>query len=324
MMNGLDKVTEIDVLCVGHAAYDLVFSVTQHPLPDEKYTATGFLRCGGGPAANASVVAARLGYRSAFSGYMGDEIFGQMHLDELREEGVLVDYIVRGREAIPISVVLVKPNVERSIVNYRGHPDYLPADSLSFADIQPKVLLFDGHEPHLSSVLLEQHNGNTVKTILDAGSLHPGTEKLSPLVDYLLCSEKFASQHTGHRDEEKALDKLAKLAPAVVITLGERGLVWKRGGEVGRMPAHPVEVVDTTGAGDAFHGAFAACLAAGGAFLPCLHFASIVAAVSCTKLGGRPGFPTRAEVGRIINQWGLDPGIIPGPPGQYSDHLTGF
>ena len=87
----------IDVLCVGATSYDFVFRVKHHPGSDEKTTADTIIRCGGGPAANAAVTVARMGLRSAFAGYLGADIFGQLHLEELKAVGVDTGLVVRGR-----------------------------------------------------------------------------------------------------------------------------------------------------------------------------------------------------------------------------------
>ena len=86
----------VDVLCVGHASYDLVFSVAHHPSADEKIVADGLLSCGGGPAANAAVCVARLGFTSAFAGYLGRDLYGDNHFQELNDEGVNTQLIIRG------------------------------------------------------------------------------------------------------------------------------------------------------------------------------------------------------------------------------------
>lgn len=299
---------KIDVLCVGHAAYDLIFQVPAQPGPDEKSVATNFIHCGGGPAANAAVTVVRLGLRSAFAGYLGNDIFGDLHLSELQDEGVLVDFIGRGNKLTPLSSIYVKPDGVRSVVNYRTQLDPLPKGVIDFKAIQPKVILFDGHEPHISLELIEMFASSEVKTILDAGSLHPGTECLMSDVDYLVCSAKFARERTGDPNPEGALEQLAHHAPVVVITLGERGLVWNTHASRGSLPAFSVDAVDTTGAGDAFHGAFAACLALGKDLDYTLRYASIVAALNCTKLGGRPGIPTAEDVRHAICRrgWRID------------------
>jgi sulfofructose kinase len=111
------------------------------------------------------------------------------------------------------------------------------------------------------------------------------------LVDYLVCSEKFALQLKG--DEQTALAYLADFAPVVVITLGERGLIWQCGQESGALPALAINAIDTTGAGDAFHGAFAAAIAAGLEWLTLLRYASVAGALCCEKMGARLGLPSK-------------------------------
>ena len=101
---------EVDVLCIGHASYDLVFLIDHHPAADEKTFATGFIDCGGGPAANAAIMVANLGYRAAFAGYLGTDFYGDKHLEELGDHGVYNGLIVRGAAPTPISAVLVKPD----------------------------------------------------------------------------------------------------------------------------------------------------------------------------------------------------------------------
>lgn len=294
--------TQVDVLCVGTSAYDLTFAVEAHPLPDEKLFATSFVGCGGGPAANAAVTVVRLGGTAVLAGYLGNDIFGQLHLEELQAEGVLTDWIVRGASPTPVSTIIAKPDGQRALIAHQGDPDKLPADSLDFSQIEPKVILFDGHEPHLSLPLAAWARENQIPTVLDAGSLHVGTEKLAEHVDYLICSEKFARQYTGEASEQLALRQLAEAAPFVAITRGERGLVWRNGQADGQLPAFAVTAVDTTGAGDTFHGAFVWCLAQQQEWLESLRFASAAAALCCTKQGARHGIPSFEEVKSLIQQ----------------------
>ena len=98
---------KVDVLCIGIAAYDLTLSVSNHPLPDDKAMADSLICCGGGPAANAAVTVARLGYSSAYSGYIGNDVYGDKLIQEFTDEGVVTDYIVRGDSSTSLSVVLV-------------------------------------------------------------------------------------------------------------------------------------------------------------------------------------------------------------------------
>lgn len=289
-----------DVLCLGHASYDLTFSLARHPDADEKTVADNLVGCGGGPAANAAVTVARLGFTSAFSGYLGNDVYGDSHFRELQAEGVDTRLVVRGDLPTPLSVVLVKPDGKRALINYKGETKALPEDSIDFSGVAPKVVLFDGHEPHLSLRFLEQARGQ-VPSVLDAGSLHEGTLALMAKVDYLVCSEKFALQYAG--DVHGALSRLAELAPAVVITLGERGLIWRRGADRGSLGAPPVIAVDSTGAGDAFHGAFAAAVSAGMRWPDLLRYASVAGAFCCTRMGARPGLPSHEQHQVLLRQW---------------------
>ncbi|MGZ8160457.1 MAG: carbohydrate kinase family protein [Methylobacter sp.] len=290
----------VDVLCVGHASYDLIFSVSRHPGADEKIVADSLLSCGGGPAANAAVCVAKLGLTSAFAGYLGRDLYGDKHFQELTDYGVGTQLIIRGTSPTPLSTILVKPDGKRCLINYKGDTQALSAAALTFTDVPAKVVLFDGHEPLISLPLAEQARQTNIPTVLDAGSVHEGTLALMNRVDYLVCSEKFAAQYAGY--ERQALSRLAELAPAVVITLGERGLIWQRGSEQGSLPAYPVTAIDTTGAGDAFHGAFAAALAAGMEWQALLRYAGAAGALCCTQMGARIGLPGRKEHDALFNQ----------------------
>ena len=293
---GLKQKYSIDVLCVGAGTYDLVYSVDRHPEPDEKIRASSFTGCGGGPAANAAVTVSRLGLQSAFVGYLGNDIFGNAHIDELQHAGVLTDFVARGEHSSALSVVMVKPDGSRALVNYRKPESFLAADSVDFSSIDAKVILFDGHEPHISPSLAKSARQRGIITVLDAGSIHSGTEELAGLVDYLVCSESFGLGFTGESTEDKALEKLGSYAPNVIITVGDRGLVWKNAQGSGRENTYTVKAVDTTGAGDVFHGALAACLAEKREWHESLAYASAAGALCCTKIGARLGIPTKEEV----------------------------
>ena len=294
--------TNVDVLCVGHASYDLVFAVGHHPDADEKTFAEKFISCGGGPAANAAVTVSRLGFKSAFAGYLGDDFYGQRHLEELNQAAVNTDLVVRGDSPTPLSVILVKPDGQRTVVNYKGETAPLPADSMNFSRWHPQVILFDGHEPEVALALMKAVKGRRISTVLDAGSVHRGSLKLLEHVDYAVVSHKFARECTGKEDPQQAAIKLGRLVSTVVITLGEAGLVWQTAAGSGSLPAYSIDAVDTTGAGDAFHGAFAAGLAYGKSWEELLTYASAVAALCCTKYGARPAIPTAEGVAKFLKK----------------------
>jgi len=292
----------VDVLCVGHASYDLVFAVDHHPTADEKAFAHHFIGCGGGPAANAAVAVARLGFKSAFAGYLGNDYFGQRNLEEFQEAAVNTDFIVRGDSPTPVSTIWVKPDGNRALVNYRRSTRPLAASQLDFSHCHPNVILFDGHEPDVSAELIKRIEGRKIPTVLDAGSVHSGTLQLLEHIDYTVASQKFSHEFTGEDDPEPAAVKLSHYCPSVVITLGEQGLVWKNRHGSGSLPAFSVDAVDTTGAGDAFHGAFAAGLAAGKPWRKLLAYAAAAGALCCTKHGARPAIPSAKEVSEFLKK----------------------
>jgi sulfofructose kinase len=294
-------IIDIDVLCIGYACYDLVFGIDSHLAPDEKRVATSFHNCGGGPAANAAVTVSRLGQKAAFWGYLGHDIFGQRHLEEFQAEGVDTRFIERGENPTPISAVMIKPNGDRALVTYGGSTPTLSPGSVDLDDCRPKVILFDGHQPDISIPYAKWAAKNGVPMVLDAGSVHRGTLGLIETVDYVVASEKFARDFTNKTDTRKALGLLADKTPNSIITLGAGGLVWQRKGEKGNLPAFPVEAVDTTGAGDTFHGAFAAGLAEGRDWNNLLKFASAAAALCCLKAGARLGIPQRNQVETFLD-----------------------
>jgi sulfofructose kinase len=301
-LKSLKVKTNVDVLCVGHASYDLVFSLDHHPGADEKTFAEKFISCGGGPAANAAVTVARLGLKSAFAGYLGNDFYGQRHIEEFSQAAVNTDLIVRGDSATPLSAILVKSDGRRTVVNYKGDTPPLPEDSIDLSGWQPQVILFDGHEPDVSLALMKTIDRLGISTVLDAGSVHRGSLKLLEQVDYTVASQKFARECTGKENPQQAALKLGQLGCAVVITLGEAGLVWKNEDSSGSLPAFSVDAVDTTGAGDAFHGAFAAGLALGKPWKDLLAYASAAGALCCTKVGARPAIPTASDLSRFLKK----------------------
>ena len=292
---------DVDVLCIGHACYDLVFSIEKHPESDEKIFAEDLVECGGGPAANAAIAISRLGYKAAFAGYLGNDLYGQKHCQEFIDQQVNTQLIVRDSSPTPLSTVLVKPDGQRALINYKGSTKALPAKVIDFSLISAKAVLFDGHEPNISLAYIESAKDNNIPTVLDAGSVHEGTLALLDKVTYLVASEKFACQYAG--DVHAALTKLAKLSANVVITLGNKGLIWQQGKQTGVMPALQINAIDTTGAGDAFHGAFAAAVAAGLNWLDCLAYASVAGSLCCTIMGARQGLPMQQQHEKVYQSF---------------------
>ncbi len=146
---------------------------------------------------------------------------------------------------------------------------------------------------------------NGITTVVDADTHNQGNIALTPICDYIVASERFACEYSSVDTPEEGLAHLAQVAPNVVVTLGERGLIWQRGDESGQLDAFDVVAVDTTGAGDTFHGAFAAGVAAGMEWHELLRYASAAGALCCTVHGARIGIPTADEVAALLNHSAL-------------------
>jgi len=303
---------EVDIACVGLAAYDLSYALATHPGPDEKSEALALSLSGGGPASNAAYTAAKLGQRAAFVGYLARDPFGEIQFAELKDAGVRTDWIVRGERAGTISAILSKPDGTRSIVHRRDQPA-LSVDQLRVDAIRARAFLFDGHEPDVSLAVLDRTQATTV---LDAGSLRPGTRALAPRVDWLVTSRRFATQFSGDTDMQRALSKLAQVNHQVIITLGAEGLIWSRDGQCGHFPAYRVKAVDTTAAGDVFHGAFVSGLLKGLSWEPLLAYASAAAALCCTRHGTRRSLPDETQLEAFLRSNTEKRPVRSRPPGQ--------
>ena len=288
-------------LCVGHAAYDLCMFVDGYPPENSKSETDLLIESGGGPAANAAWLLARWGVPTAVACVAGDDDYGRRAMAELREANVdcrLVD--VRAGRTTPVSFIIVnRATGSRTIINRKAPATSLSLGREALAVLDPRLLLFDGHE--LDASLAAMDAFPSAMTMLDAGSLREGTRELSRRVDYLVCSERFAAQVTGESDVcgawQPCLRRLRELNRKVaVVTLGERGLAFDDGRRQGRLAALPVKAVDTTAAGDIFHGALAYALLQGMELGSALRLATVAAGLSVRNFGGRPSAPGLAEV----------------------------
>ncbi|CAA6679827.1 MULTISPECIES: PfkB family carbohydrate kinase [unclassified Lentimonas] len=294
--------TESDVLCVGFACIDINFSTLHHPAPREKVRAHNMNACGGGPASNAAITIARLGGKARFYGYIGNDGFGRSHIRELQANGVLVDMMRFGNAPTAIAAITIKPDGARSIICYRDPGAFSHEGSISLKKHPAKVLLVDGHQPSLSLRLVEEARELGIPSILDAGSINEGTRQLYDKVDYLVASSKFAYQQTGIGDTAAALESMRDFAPFTAVTKGPEGIYWQTqdSEKISHMKAFRVDAIDTTGAGDAFHGAFALGIAQEMPIIDNIRRASACGALTCLKMGARNALPTKREVQSLL------------------------
>lgn len=293
----------MDILCIGHAAYDVTLPLEKYPQENDKYSIEESLEAGGGPAANAAYLLAKWGVKTGFVGLIGEDIYGERIIREFQEVDVDLSLIeIEKNYPTPFSTILInKENGSRTIINRKLPHRGLKINKQLLENIQPKVILVDGHELEASLEILERFP--KAISLLDAGSLKEATEILARKVDYLVASEKFAKQYSTIEDLDsaenykKCMDRLKKLSPQqVVVTLGDQGLIYDKQGEIIKLPAYNAKAIDTTGAGDIFHGAFAYGLLRDFSLMKNLKFSSATSALSVEKLGGRQSIPDLEEV----------------------------
>jgi sulfofructose kinase len=287
-------------LSVGLSCIDHIWQVERFDVAASRNPASAYCLAGGGGAATAAVTVAKLGGYSALVTIHGRDQHGALARAELESYGVNCDGVIEQACPTMVSGVLVDSAGERRIIPY--YPTALEdtaAAKLTAAGFQ--VVLSDGHFPRLTEGVLRDARARRIPVVASFGT--PRHLQLSRYADYLLVSEECATAVLGRNAPEAAFDALQQSADQVVgITLGEQGFLYRAGGDVRHISAFPVEVIDTTGAGDVFHGAFAYAVASGWELLYCGLFASVTAALSCQALGGRAGIPSAALVNQLLER----------------------
>ena len=299
----------LDVVGLGYASWDYLGIVPRPPVFDaDTMTLTGFARCGGGPVATTLVTLARLGVKVGYLGVLGDDESGRQALADLRREGVDTSrVVVRPGARSHTCLVLVETGTgRRSILCDRGTLGELPlTDTDRGYIIKARFLHLDGQFMAAAITAARWAREAGVRVSFDANRPRPRLDELLPLVDVLVTSTSFPAAHTGHDDLARATRALCALGPeTVVVTLGPEGCAYLEGGRVVGVPGFAVDVVDTTGAGDAFHGAYLFGLLQGWEVGETARFANAVAALNCRALGGRGGLPTLAEVRALMHAQG--------------------
>lgn len=295
------------IIAVGHAALDYVYRIDAFPKTPTKMRATAHVASGGGMAANAAATIARLGGDVSLWARIGDDAAGGIIRHQLRTAGVGISHI-RAFEGLSsaTAAVIVDKRGERLVISEDDHEFPLAADWLPVSHVETaRVVMSDLTWLEGTLALFQAARDRGIPTVLDIDlNGGPLLDKVIGLTDYAIFSAPAFKQFTHGGSDE---DRLARLVRSGIrhagVTNGERGYLWaSNSGERGRQPAYTVDVVDTTGAGDAFHGAFAWCVAENEADADCARIASAVAALSCAGLGARAGLPTRAELESFLAQ----------------------
>jgi sulfofructose kinase len=291
------------VLCVGHAVQDFVFYVPALPDRGEKYRATRFESVGGGPAATAAVAIARLGGRAVLAARVGDDAAAEMIRSELLAHGVDCGNLRRCAGcSSSVSAVIVDAQGERMIVNHLdpalpAEPSWLPpAQSVGAA-----AVLADTRWPEGALVALRTAREAGLPAVLDADRPIPADGDLLRAATHVAFSADALADYTGVADPARGLELATSgLTGWCGVTVGRDGVLAQVGGELRHYPGFDVTVVDTLGAGDVWHGAFALALAEGRDDAAAVRFASAAAALKVQRSGGRSGAPMRAELDSFL------------------------
>ena len=293
------------VLCLGHAAHDLIYRVPAIPAMPIKVVATALTECGGGMAANAAVAIARLGGTVEYWGRVADDLLGARILAELAAEGVSVDSARRIAGArSPVSSILVTPAGERLICSYSDpgldpDPAWLPLERLSGFD----VMLADVRWPQGSARLFDAARALGRPALLDADVAAQGVlVDLVARATHVLFSEPGLDTIANGRSPPEALRTvfLPDTHAIAGVTLGADGFLWVDREGLHRIEAASIQAVDTLAAGDIWHGAFALALAEGASTPTAARFANAAATLKCQRPGGRLGAPSRGEVDAML------------------------
>jgi sulfofructose kinase len=294
---------------IGQCCLDYLIVVNSYPRVDTKNEVLEWYQQGGGPVATALAALSRLGIQCKFFGIIGDDYAGKAIKQSLIKEGIDVSYLIKRENTISqlAFIVIERGTAKRTIFWKRptGEPlqqEDLRDDFLKGIDF----LLLDGLMEDISICAAKKARALKVPVMLDAGKVRPGMLEIARLSDYVIASEEFAKDLGWHIDATVLHKEKEKIGVKVLtITLGEQGSITISGDQVFQIPAFKVKALDTTGAGDVFHGGYIYGLLQGWDLRDTVIFASALSALKCTKIGGRAGIPKSGEVIEFLKEKGF-------------------
>lgn len=295
------------IVCIGNAAYDITIPTEEYPTENTKTRVEEMIECGGGPASNTAYLLGKWGLDVAFLGVVGADSHGNWIRKELNEAKVNTAYL----EMNPIYptptayVIANKAKGTRTVLSYRN-PMKMKKVSLAF---DPDYILTDGQEFDMSKKLIKQYP-NAI-TIMDAGRMSKEIVELAKMCNYVICSKDFAEEMTGIRFDYSRNETIRDIFLAlkkiftgnIIVTLESKGSLYELGGIIKIMPSIEVQPVDSTGAGDIFHGAFIYGLASRYGLEKILKIANVAGALSTEHIGGRFSVPDKEEIRKIIHDF---------------------
>jgi len=303
---------QYDVIGLGVSTLDLLMLADDFPIEESVQRASLSVLQGGGPVATAMVALARLGSRTAMIDKLGDDWRGRLIVDGFGKENVSTEHIkiVPGASSSIASITVRERDGARSIIFSPGdcgelRPNEIPAAAVSRAGI----LHLNGRHWDACLAAARTAKESGVKVSFDGGAhrLRDDIRLLLETTDICIVARQYAFAFSGIEDVASAAAVLLRTGPkTVVITAGAEGSwVFTKDGSSFHQPAYEIgRAVDTTGAGDAYHGAFLHGMAKGLDLRGCAALASAVAAMNTMRLGGRTALPTFAEAKRFMAEHG--------------------
>jgi sulfofructose kinase len=296
------------ILCIGMPVRDLTFRVDGLPARGSKENASHFDEICGGNALNGAIGIARLGGRASICGPMGDarETTSRYIFEKMAHEGIETKHIVHMPGLVtPISNIMIDPSGERTIVTFRDPELWrvrLPDAAMLLEDCD--AILTESRCAAFCTDLCAEARRRGIPVIVDVDRAMSLREGLLTASSHLVFSSEPLQETADVADDGEALKKIAKLTPSFLAgTRGAQGTIWlDEHQNLQQTPAFPVHTVDTLGAGDVFHGAFALAVTEHQDLRAALRFASAAAALKCTRFGGAFAAPQRAEIEALLGQ----------------------
>ena len=296
---------EFDVVGVGLNATDTLLVVPRFPAYGGKVPFEEEILSPGGQVASAMVACARFGLRVKYIGTVGDDERGRIQMESLLGSGINLDHVQWRRNCPNQSayIVIDRSTGERTVLWRRPECLRISPEEITPAEITcARLLHIDGHDTPAVERAARIARVAGMPVTVDVDTIYPGFDRVLPLVDYLIASSEFPVNWTGESDPFKALETLQREygMRVAAMTLGAHGALALCEGSFIYSPAYVVDAVDTTGAGDVFHGAFCYAVLEGMPVREALDFSNAAAALNCTALGARGGIRGVADVSALM------------------------
>jgi sugar/nucleoside kinase (ribokinase family) len=289
-----------DVVGMGLNSVDFLTVVPAFPAPNSKMKMLHFSKQGGGQVATALVALSRWGLKTKYIGKVGADELGQFSLQSIRQEGVDVSSVTIEPDATnQFATILVDASTgDRTILWNRDDRLMYREGELRKEEVCcGRLLHLDGHDIRAAIQCATWAKEEGIPTVADLDKVEPLTSQLIREIDFLITSSRFPTLYTGISDQKEAFLELQKQAPGFLCaTLGPSGAMAWVNGEIFYAKGFNVKTLDTTGAGDVFHGGLIYGLLQNWEVEQMLRFANAVAALKCLDLGGRRGIPTLEKV----------------------------